>query len=71
METKIRLVRLRKTQRMLLKELKAKGESTLDASTLSKIINRKMTTLMTFRINEEIEEILTKWEKEKKEQEVK
>lgn len=66
MNTKIRLIQLKKNQQWLLEELHKIGERTVGVATLSKIINHKLNTPLAERVRKEIDQILDKYENEKK-----
>lgn len=65
MDTKLRLLQLGKTQVNLLDILREKGYSTLCPQTVSIIINHRLNTPLAYRVREEIDKILTEWEKER------
>lgn len=62
MNTKIRLIQLKKSQKWLLEELHKIGERTVDIPTLSKIINHKLNTPLADRVRKEIDRILDEYE---------
>lgn len=67
MNIKIRLLQLGKKQVDLVDYLQKNGYPTMCQQTVSAMVNRKLNTPLAYRVREEIDRILTKWEEEQKE----
>lgn len=68
MNTKIRLLQLGKKQVDLLNLLQKRGFPSLCPQTLSAAINRRLNTPLACRVRNEVDQILTEWEKEREEE---